>query len=119
MILRHWGLRRSGLTTGLALLLSACSGGMIPPGSVGPGPVRPTGPSGENAARPVPATPRAPLPATPAPAGQPADIANALTAGLTAGPAIETLIPDGERARAALAAFRLSCPTLMRRTDQS
>ena len=119
MILRQWGLRRSGVALGMALLLSACSGGMIPPGSTGPAPTRPVGPSGANAARPVPATPRPALPVTPPPIGQPTDTANAVTAGLTRGPAIDTLIPSGERARAALAAFRISCPTLMRRTDQS
>ena len=103
-----------------ALLLAGCSGGIVPP-AAGPAPVHrpptrgPAAPSGTDAvARPVPATPIAPAPATPA-----AGAATAAAAGLTAGPAIASLrIGDAEAARA-LAAFRVSCPALLRRTDAS
>ena len=46
-------------------------------------------------------------------------MSTARSLGLTRGPDIAALLPSGERARVALTAFRISCPTLMRRTDQS
>ncbi len=98
-----------------ALLLSACAGGVIPPSANGPAPARPA--PGE-ATRPVPATPRPTLPTTP-PVTAAVDPASAADIGLTLGPPIADLVPSGERARLALQAFRISCPTLMRRTDQS
>ncbi|WP_375195775.1 murein transglycosylase A [Sphingobium sp.] len=110
-------LRRSGGALVVALLLSACAGGVIPPGAGGPAPTRPS--RGETATRPVPATPRPPLPVTPPSTTPTADTANALSAGITRGPDIASLIPSGERSRQALQAFRLSCPSLMKRTDQS
>ncbi|GFZ85318.1 MULTISPECIES: murein transglycosylase A [Sphingobium] len=110
-------LRQSWGALAAALLLSACAGGVIPPGAGGPAPSRP--PCGaETATRPVPATPRPPVAVTP-PATAPADTANAVSAGIAPGPAITDLIPSGERSRKALQAFRLSCPSLMRRGDQS
>jgi membrane-bound lytic murein transglycosylase A len=54
------------------------------------------------------------LPADPA-----LDRTTAAGLGITRGPDIASLIPPGERSRLALAAFRLSCPSLMRRSDQS
>ncbi|WP_257538892.1 murein transglycosylase A [Sphingobium sp. CFD-1] len=118
-------LRQSGGALTAALMLSACAGGLIPPSAGGPSPSRPapeSGPpssAGETATKPVPSTPRPTLPATP-PSVQPADQqGTAAAAGVTRGPDIASLIPSGERSRAALQAFRLSCPTLMRRTDQS
>jgi membrane-bound lytic murein transglycosylase A len=118
-------LRQSGGALTAALMLSACAGGLIPPSAGGPSPGRPapeSGPpssAGETATRPVPSTPRPTLPATPPPV-QPVDQqGTAAAAGVTRGPDIASLIPSGERSRAALQAFRLSCPTLMRRTDQS
>src|SRR5690242_6796750 len=110
-------LRQSGGTLAAALLLSACAGGVIPPGAGGPAPTRPPR-GGETASRPIPATPRPPVPVAP-PATAPVDTANALSAGITPGPSIIDLIPAGERSRKALQAFRLSCPSLMRRSDQS
>jgi membrane-bound lytic murein transglycosylase A len=110
-------LRQSAGTLAAALLLSACAGGVIPPGAGGPTPTRPPR-GGETASRPIPATPRPPVPVAP-PATAPVDIANALSAGITPGPSIVDLIPAGERSRKALQAFRLSCPSLMRRSDQS
>ena len=110
-------LRQSAGTLAAALLLSACAGGVIPPGAGGPTPTRPPR-GGETASRPIPATPRPPVPVAP-PATAPVDTANALSAGITPGPSIIDLIPAGERSRKALQAFRLSCPSLMRRSDQS
>lgn len=110
-------LRQSGGALAAALLLSACAGGVIPPGTSGPGPARPPR-GGEAPARPVPATPRPALPVTP-PAAPPAVTGTAVSAGITRGPDIASLIPSGERSRKALQAFRLSCPSLMKRTDQS
>ncbi|PJG47877.1 hypothetical protein CAF53_06200 [Sphingobium sp. LB126] len=112
-------LRRSGGALAAALLLSACAGGVIPPGAGGPAPVRPPRGGGETVTSPVPATPRPTLPVTPPTATPPADSANAVSAGIARGPDIASLIPPGERSRKALQAFRLSCPSLMRRTDQS
>jgi len=110
-------LRQSGGTLAAALLLSACAGGVIPPGAGSPAPTRPPR-GGETASRSIPATPRPPVPVAP-PATAPVDTANALSAGITPGPSIIDLIPAGERSRKALQAFRLSCPSLMRRSDQS
>ncbi len=110
-------LRHSGAALAAALLLSACAGGLIPPSAERPAPGRPSS-SGE-AAKPAPSTPRPTLPVTP-PVTSPVDQqGTAIAAGITRGPDIASLIPSGERSRAALQAFRLSCPTLMRRTDQS
>jgi membrane-bound lytic murein transglycosylase A len=109
-------LRKSGGGLAVALLLSACAGGVIPPGA-GPVPTRP--PRGETATRPIPATPRPALPVTPPITTPAADTANALSVGIMRGPDIASLIPSGERSRQALQAFRLSCPSLMKRTDQS
>ena len=99
-----------------ALLLSACAGGVIPPGASGPAPARPTRPA-EAAARPIPSTPRPTLPVMPA--AKPGDLGTAVSAGISRGPDIAALIPDGERSRKALQAFRTSCPGLMARADQS
>ncbi|WP_336958511.1 murein transglycosylase A [Sphingobium aquiterrae] len=103
---------RAGLRAGpvllFAALLSACAGGVIPRGTPPP-----------QAARPVPATPRPALPPTGPVSPTPAATESAATAGLTAGPPIADLLPDTERSRLALRAFRLSCPSLQQRTDQS
>lgn len=90
------------------VLLSACGARIVPPStpaSAVSAPVR----------KPVPATPLPPITNTNAvPAG-----ANAAGAGLAAGPTVASLGIDRGRATKALAAFRLSCRELMRRTDQS
>ncbi|SEI70490.1 membrane-bound lytic murein transglycosylase A [Sphingobium sp. AP50] len=109
--------RQSGAALLAALLLSACAGGVIPPSAGGPAAPRPV-PSGEGATRPVPATPRPTLPVD-LPADPALDKSTAAGMGVTRGPDIASLMPSGERARLALQAFRLSCPTLMRRADQS
>jgi membrane-bound lytic murein transglycosylase A len=121
------------LLTAIGVLALAGCGRVIPPNSAGaPAPSkRPTQPPRESAARPQPATPRPPLPApssSPAPLPSPTSGATptptgpgpAVAAGLTLGPDLDTLLPNGdERTARALRAFRLSCPSLVRRRDQS
>lgn len=98
----------------LAMLLGACSGGVVPR-SAEPG-YRPAPRAPENRPprQPTPATPIAAAPAPAASAG-----AIAAKATLTPGPAIDTLPITSEAAERALAAFRTSCPSLQRRTDSS
>jgi membrane-bound lytic murein transglycosylase A len=106
-------MRRVGRGLGLAvaamLALAGCAR-IVPPGST---------PVPGQAARPIPATPRPALPAaSPVPPPQLTD--NAARLGLTPGPAVDSLLPaTDDKARAALRAFRLSCPALTRRQDQS
>jgi membrane-bound lytic murein transglycosylase A len=97
------------------LLLSACSGGMIPDGRPVSVSASPEDPPEDKAARPIPATAQAPLPAAAA-AG---DGTTAATLGLVRGPDIGSLQVDARQADLALASFRTSCPGLMRRTDNS
>jgi len=105
---------RFGIAALASLALAACSGGIIPR-SAGSG-APPSRPS-DVAATPVPATPRSTIaPAAPAPV-VPGD--HALGAGLTPGPAVSSVVKQDDHSRAALAAFRISCPALMRRDDQS
>lgn len=122
---------------GLALagLLGACSSGIVPPeAGTRPAPARPapTRPAPElaptrpsavlpetpanlPARQPTAATPLPPMPAAPVAAGA----TTAAASGLVGGPAVETLPLTPDNARRALAAFRLSCPGLMRRNDAS
>ncbi|ALH78821.1 MltA [Sphingopyxis macrogoltabida] len=83
------------------------------------GPVRPYQPrpseSGVVAAKPIPATPNPVLPAAPVPAGA----TTAAASGVIAGPAFDKLGVSAAQAKAALAAFRLSCPSVQRRADAS
>lgn len=66
----------------------------------------------------APQTP--PVTATkPLPAPKPVATANAATAGVKAGPTLETLPGWQAGAPAALNAFRISCPPLLKRTDRS
>jgi membrane-bound lytic murein transglycosylase A len=83
---------------GLLFALASCSQSVVPP-----------------AAAPPPAVPAEPAPPLPAAA----EHASALEAGTRPGPAIALLGFDAAAARAALAAFRISCPSAVRRTDQS
>lgn len=115
--MRLWGV------VALAALLSACSGGVVPryvePGA-GPAPAplppRTREPQAHVAVRqPIPATPLAPLAGSPAAA----TITSAAKAGVIAGPAVESLpITDANAARA-LAAFKVTCNSLQKRTDNS
>jgi membrane-bound lytic murein transglycosylase A len=100
-----------GLSVLSFLVLSACGGGLIVPPAT-PGQRSPQVDS-PPAAKPIPSTPIAALPATAAKG------TNALTTGVTAGPAFDTLqISDASLTRA-LGAFRLSCPALLKRSDLS
>ncbi|MDK2760400.1 MAG: MltA domain-containing protein [Sphingopyxis sp.] len=67
------------------------------------------------AARPIPATARATLPAAPVPQGA----ATAAASGVVAGPDFAALGVTDQQAAAALAAFRISCPSVQRRADTS
>ncbi len=97
-------------------LLSACAGGIIPEGR---GPATPPAPTHKPTHKPAPAKPRPPVtPAQPAPAPS-VPIDTAFSAGVTAGPPVSQVVPQDAHTVAALSAFRLSCPALMRRTDQS
>jgi len=99
------------LALAAALALSAC-GRMIPPGSPGTKAPPPT-------TRPQPATPRPTLPTTTAPIPS-VEGGSAVAAGLTLGPDIDTLLPiDSPRTALAFRAFRLTCPSLVKRKDQS
>lgn len=95
----------------VAVALSGCANGIIP---------RPAG-APPRAALPRPQTERAAPSATPiTPQAAPAATGpNAASAGLVAGPAIASLPITREQAVRALAAFRLTCPSLARRTDNS
>lgn len=126
---------RSGLAPVVALLLVGGCSSVIPegesdrpqpsanpqlPNGVAPAPTRPAEPvapvaPGDPVARPIPATPNGALPFTPVPA----DATTAATAGVVAGPAVADLGLTPASARAALAAFRVSCPSVQRRADAS
>jgi len=105
--MRNWG------AVACLTLLAACSGGIVPH-PAGPAPARPPK---HNASPPAragsPATPIAPVVTAPPPASS----ASAATAGLVAGPPVSSLPITDRGAAAALAAFRTSCPGLVRRTD--
>lgn len=114
-ILQSTGLKRLGVFV-CALALTGC-GSVIPPGSPGsrPAPSTPAPP----AATPQPSTPRPTLPA-PAPAPEQTGPGPAVAAGLTLGPPVDSLLPvNSERTAQSLRAFRISCPSLLRRRDQS
>lgn len=97
------------------LLLSACAGGVIPNGGLTTaGDTVPTQHSGD-AAKPIPSKPVATLPAA-APIG---DGSNAASLGVVRGPQIGALPAAKADADAAMAAFRTSCPGLVRREDLS
>ncbi|WBH15964.1 murein transglycosylase A [Sphingomonas radiodurans] len=96
-------------TLAAALALSACVGGVAPP-TAGP---RVPPPTTTGAVRqPVSATPISPVAAATA-----TGAITAATAGVVAGPPIASLPLTGDSAARALAAFRISCPSLVRRTD--
>lgn len=128
--------RAFGLACFVVPLLAGCasvipdSGGRVASGSPPPpvtskptptpsGPVRPYQPrpseSGVVAAKPIPATPNPALPAPPVPASA----TTAAASGVVAGPAFDKLGVTADQAKAALAAFRLSCPSVQRRADVS
>ena len=128
MTRRHEGGRRSrGIVA--ALLLSASLAACVGPGG-GPratGTASSSRPSGRAPTIAYPSSvggapvrqPVASVPLAPVPAVTVADAATAAAAGLSAAPTQALAQVDPDRAAAALAAFRLSCPGLVRRTDTS
>jgi membrane-bound lytic murein transglycosylase A len=98
----------SCLALGLMVVLAACARVIPGPRQPGPPPPVPPAPS-------LPAQP-APIPLPPPPPPPPA---NAVAAGIRAGPPVASFrLEEGAAARA-LAAFALSCPSLTRREDGS
>jgi len=97
-----------------AMMLSACSSGIIP--NAGPSTPSTTTPAVvDRASKPIPSTPDATLPAA-APTG---DGTTAATLGVVRGPEIGSLKVDPRKAKLAMDSFRTSCPGLVRRTDNS
>ena len=93
----------SGLLA-VVVLLSACSGRLIPP-AYGPAPV---------ARQPVAAFPLAAVPSSPI-----VGASTAFATGYVAGPPVARLPIGRDQATRALGAFRTSCPSLLRRVDNS
>jgi membrane-bound lytic murein transglycosylase A len=131
MVSRTFAALRAPAALTLAALLAGCSS-VIPEGGDGPQsagnppqlpygsrpaptPTPPATAPGDPVARPIPATPNAALPFAPVPP----DATTAATAGAVAGPAIADLGLTPAKAGAALAAFRISCPSVQRRADAS
>lgn len=97
-----------------ALMLSACSGGIIPNGGVAsPSTFQPA--TVDRPAKPIPSTAEPTLPA----AAQPGDGTTAATLGVVRGPEIGSLKVDARKSKLAMDSFRTSCPGLVRRTDNS
>lgn len=97
-----------------ALMLSACSGGIIPNGGVAsPSTSQPA--TVDRPAKPIPSTAEPTLPA----AAQPGDGTTAATLGVVRGPEIGSLKVDARKSKLAMNSFRTSCPGLVRRTDNS
>lgn len=105
-------IRRGGLALVGAFALSACVGGVAPPPR--PGGTLPSRGGEAPVRQPTPATPLPPVAQVTSPGA-----ATALIAGLARGPDIATLPITRDGAAQALAAFRLSCPSLVRRADVS
>jgi len=103
MRLRCW--TAVGLIAGL---LSACSSQLVPP-SRAPSPY----------SRPSTIRPATPIAPEPTPTNGTAATVTAATAGVVAGPPLASLPISRDQAASALAAFRISCPSLIRRPDSS
>lgn len=108
-------MKRAHFAIGIsALLLSACSGGVIP--NAGPStPPAAARPPADKAARPIPATPQPTLPT----AAQTGDGTTAASLGVVRGPEIGSLNVDARKTKLAMDSFRTSCPGLVRRNDNS
>ncbi len=108
-----------GLTLIATALLSACSASIVPPSPSHP-------PKAQKAPKPAISQPADPVvkpiastPIAAAPAIAAAGSASAIAAGVMAAPvSITTSLTAGREAKA-LAAFRVSCPSLIKRTDAS
>ena len=96
----------------MAIVLAGCSARVVPP-------ARPAPATPPVTARPAPPSPSPARPAAPAQTPAVAADGNALALGWRTGPAVSTLAFDDGQAARALAAFRLTCPALVRRTDGS
>lgn len=96
------------------MMLSACSGGIIPNGGVS-SPSAPQPTAVDRPAKPIPSTAEPTLPA----AAQPGDGTSAATLGVVRGPEIGSLKVDARKSKLAMDSFRASCPGLVRRTDNS
>ncbi len=116
-------MRRQG-TLALAMLLAGCGGRLVPPSEPHSAPAtrdNDSRPYVRPAARPTLPV-RQPIAATPIAARAYISLPGATTAamaGVVAGPPIPTLPLTPETAGAALASFRASCPSLLRRVDAS
>ncbi len=97
------------------LILSACSGGIIPHGGPATAGDIETPQHDGQAAKPIPSKPLPPLPAAVAVG----DGSNASSLGVVRGPQIGSLPVAKADGDAAMAAFRTSCPGLLRREDLS
>ncbi|HMT43179.1 MAG TPA: MltA domain-containing protein, partial [Chakrabartia sp.] len=99
-----------------AALLSACSSGIVPPSATTPPREKAPKPaiSSDPVIKPVASTPVAAAPAIAA-----AGSASAIAAGVMAAPVRVSDDLAAGRAAKALAAFRVSCPSLIKRTDSS
>lgn len=98
-----------------ALLLSACSGGIIPNGGPTTAGDTVSTQHGDTAAKPIPSTPVDRLP----PPVATGDGSNAASLGVVRGPLIGELGIERADADAAMASFKTSCPGLLRREDLS
>jgi membrane-bound lytic murein transglycosylase A len=106
---------RSFLIIGCVLSLAACSGGIIPPSASGPPPAK----RPQTEARPdVVAKPVASMPIAAASVTAPPGT-TARTSGVFPAPLFDALPYDSVSATRALKAFRISCPSLIKRSDAS
>lgn len=97
------------------LALGACAA--VPPQGAGPAPALPA--SGTSQTQPTPARSAAPAPA-PVLISPVADAGEtAATSGVAMGPDFSSLGVTDQQARQALAAFRISCPSVQKRSDAS
>lgn len=101
------------------MLLSACAGTIVPASSGKKAPIdKRAEPKGAaTASRSKPAAPKMQNVPMPAPVVMPKE--NARSTGVRPGPPVTSLSITDRDARSALTAFRLSCPSLTRRTDTS
>ncbi len=95
------------------LTLSACGGRIVPPSQNAPAKRPSQAAPPRLTPRPVPATPLSPAPVT-ALSGP-----NALGSGVARAPSLVAAAFDRASATRALKAFRISCPSLVKRRDQS
>ena len=112
-------MRKGGLAALAALLLAGCSNAIVPRGVETATSTRPPTRTQAPTQRPVAVRqPTGAVPLPPITGGAAVDGAStALAAGVVAGPPIATLPLTEASAARALAAFRISCPSLVRRTD--